>query len=291
VQNKTCIGYANAGMLHGPLRTASRSLIIGVMLLPPSAGADKVLVADELERLSEAHGFRVIGLEAVEDGMGRAEGDELLPRLRRLLESFDHVIVQSPQGGVERVIVLGEKVPFVPPPRSAAKESEEDESETEDGGIVLGTERRGTQHAVEVSLEGPGGKRMSRSLLIDTGADFVVLPTSLVSDLGMPADALDERDMQTANGKVKARVGTLPALWLGRERVPEVVAAFIDDDKLGNGGLLGMSVLSRYTMTIDDDASRLTLAAKGTGGQAPSNGDAGEDGVTSPDQESGQPDE
>jgi clan AA aspartic protease (TIGR02281 family) len=280
-------------MLHGPLRTAFRSFIIGVVLLPLTAEAEKVLVVEELERLSDVHGFHVVGLEAVEEGMGRAEGDELLPRLRRLLESFDHVIVQSPQGGVERVIVLGEKMPFVPAPRSTAAESEEEGSavQTDDGGIVLGTERRGTQHAVKVSLEGPGGRRMSRSLLIDTGADFVVLPTSLVSDLRMSADELEERDMQTANGRVKARVGTLPAVWLGRQRVPEVVAAFIDDDKLGNGGLLGMSVLSRYTMTIDDEAGQLTLAAKGAGEEDASAGDAAGEGGPSRDRNPGEPGE
>jgi clan AA aspartic protease (TIGR02281 family) len=250
-----------------PPRSVLGPTVIGVLLLPLAAAAEKVPVVEELQRLSAAHGFRVIGLQATQDAIGRAEGDELYHRLRRLLEDFDHVIVQSTEGGVERVIVLGEKVPFVPVPQTGAGGPGEDGPETRapGGDIVLETERRGTQHGVQVSIEGSSGKRMARSLLVDTGADFVVLPRSLVSELGIAADKLQERQMQTANGKVKAGVGVIPAVWLGDQRVADVTAAFIEDSKLGNGGLLGMSVLSRYTMTIDDEAGRLTLAAKTAG--------------------------
>ena len=131
------------------------------------------------------------------------------------------------------------------------------------GHIELKTSRRGTQHAVQVSLEGEGGKRVSRELLVDTGADFLVLPSSLLGALGIPADGLRPSEMQTANGKVQARIGSLPAIWLGQNRIENVRAAFLEDAKLGNSGLLGMSVLSRFTLTIDDKAGRLTLDTKG----------------------------
>jgi hypothetical protein len=35
--------------------------------------------------------------------------------------------------------------------------------------------------------------------------------------------------------------------------------AFLDDDKLGGNGLLGMSVLGRYQLTIDDEHDLVTL--------------------------------
>jgi hypothetical protein len=38
--------------------------------------------------------------------------------------------------------------------------------------------------------------------------------------------------------------------------------AFLPDDRLGNNGLLGMSVLGRYQMTIDDQGNRLTLSGR-----------------------------
>jgi clan AA aspartic protease (TIGR02281 family) len=241
--------------------------ISAALLLPLSAAAQRVAVADELERLAAQHGFEVYGVEATEEALGRADGDELFPRLRRLLENFDHVILQSAEGGVERVIVLGEKAPFVPPPAPAPGDDGAD-TPAADGEIVLATQRRGTQHAVEVSVEGQSGKRVQRNLLVDTGADYLVLPSSAIADLGLAADKLEEREMQTANGRVKARVGLVPAVWLEAQRVPDVVAAFIDGEKLGNGGLLGMSVLARYTMTIDDAAGRLTLTAKGAGAES-----------------------
>jgi len=248
-------------------------MILTFVLSLPSAKAERVDVAEELERLAADHGFSIKGLEQVQDAVGRAEGEDLLPRLRRLLEGFDHVILQAPEGGVERIIILGAKVPYEPPPPTEAKdagdqtaaEPTEDgsaEAGKEPGEIVLETVRNGSQHTVKISLEGKDGKRFEQSLLIDTGADQVVLPTSPAAKLGLVPDELSEREMQTANGKLKARFGKIAGLWLGGTRLPNIDAAFIEDGKLGNGGLLGMSVLGSYTMTIDDEKNRLTLSGK-----------------------------
>jgi clan AA aspartic protease (TIGR02281 family) len=96
-------------------------------------------------------------------------------------------------------------------------------------------------------------------LLIDTGADAVVLPTSMIAPLGLEQDALEEREVQTANGRAQALMGTLEAVWLDGERLGGVTVAFLEQEKLGTPGLLGMSVLGRYQMTIDDENNRLTL--------------------------------
>lgn len=262
--------------MKGRLRrrsSAISALILAFLFSLPSAGAERVDVAEELERLAADHGFNIKGLEQVEDAVGRAEGDDLLPRLRKLLEGFDHVILQAPEGGVERIIILGAKVPYEPPPpqepkdegdETAAEPSEDGSPDAgkQSGEIVLETARRGTQHTVKVSLEGKDGKRFDQSLLIDTGADQVVLPASLATRLGLLPEELNEREMQTANGKLKARFGKIAGIWLSETRLPNIDAAFIDDDKLGNGGLLGMSVLGSYTMTIDDENNRLTLSRK-----------------------------
>jgi len=249
------------------LRLATVARISTMLCLPfcaAAGSAEKVLVADELERLAEEHDFTVRGLEQTEEVYGRAAGEKLYPRLRRLLENFDHVIVQSSEGGVERVIVLGEKVPFEPPPQPVPTERAQSEGAeaANDGDIVLLTERRGTQHLVRASLEGASGTKVPRELHVDTGADFVVLPQSLISTMGLKAKDLKEREMQTANGKVNGRIGTLPALWLGENRITDVEVAFIEDGKLGGSGLLGMSVLGRYKMTMDDAENRITLGAK-----------------------------
>ncbi len=236
-----------------------RGILVLILLVSAAAWAQtKVPIGPELERLSAAHDFTVVGLAVTGEAVGRASTEDIYPRLRKLLVDFDHIIVQAPGGGIERVIILGEKTAYVPPspPVTAG-------GATGTGHIELKTSRRGTQHAVQVSLEGEGGKRVSRELLVDTGADFLVLPSSLLGALGIPADGLRPSEMQTANGKVQARIGNLPAIWLGQSRIENIRVAFLDDAKLGNSGLLGMSVLSRYTLTIDDKAGRLTLDPKG----------------------------
>ena len=128
--------------------------------------------------------------------------------------------------------------------------------------IVLESQRRGTSHALSLTLEGDHGQRIARVLLLDTGADFVVLPASLISQLGIQPGALRSQRVQTANGAVDAKLGTLTALWLGDQRVPRVEAAFIDDSKLGSNALLGMSVLNRFRVTIDDEQNRVVLSGK-----------------------------
>ena len=235
------------------------SLAFSVLLAwQPAVGASQVAVAAELQRLAAANGFEVSGLLHTTEAMGRVDTDELYPRLLELLGKFNSVIVQGPAGKIERVIILGPKIPVEAPPVTAESAPAEDK----DGDIVVQTIRRGTAHAVQASLEGESGQRISRTLVVDTGADFVVLPASLLPQLGLPAGAMQKREMQTANGKVSARIGTLPALWLGDTRIPGVQAAFLDDAKLGENALLGMSVLGRYRMTMDDQHGLLTLGRK-----------------------------
>jgi aspartyl protease family protein len=227
--------------------------------------AAHVDVAEELERLMAAHGFTIKSaqLEATRHTSGRAEGDALVPRLRTLLEHFDHVIVQRPDGGVERVIILGEKTAVAPPANAPEPGHEQASGDGEEAGpaaeIVVETQRQGTSHALMLGLEGDGGKRVDRSLLLDTGADYVVLPVSLLGPLGIPSSALRRQPVQTANGRVEAQLGTLNAIWFGDKKITGVATAFIDDSRLGGNALLGMSVLARFRVTIDDAHNQVVL--------------------------------
>lgn len=241
--------------------------LLGSLFFGSAVAVVKVDVAEELERLAAAHGFDILPehLDKTRDHQGRAEFEELMPRLRELLVSFDHIILQTPGGGVERVIILGETVIFTPPDASASagdnKQPEGEEKEG-DGDIVLSTQRKGEQHLVQVSLEGAEGAKVDQQLLVDTGADHLVLPASLLSNLKIPEASLKPTQAQTANGKVDALMGLLDAVSFGEHRITGVTATFIEDDKLGGSALLGMSVLGRYKMTIDDDKNTLTLSKK-----------------------------
>lgn len=249
----------------GQLLASTAPLLIG----PASADAAEVEIAAELARLAEDQGFEVVGGQYLEDALGWVEGDDTYGRVRMLLDRFDHIILQRGGGGIERVIILGKADPSAATPRTQVRVDDgtdggdgDDEPAADGGEIVLETIRTGNQHSVRVALESSSGERIERTLLIDTGADSVVLPVSMIAKLGISGDRLDRREVQTANGKVQAQIGSLPGLWLGTQRVSVVAVAFIDDAKLGNTGLLGMSVLGRYQMTIDDEKGSLTLTRR-----------------------------
>lgn len=218
--------------------------------------AAQVEIGPELNRLATTHGFSVTGVDVLEDERGRSEDIDLYRRLRVLLERFDHILVHGADGDVARVIIMG-RTNANPPPKLQIEPKASPDSAL--GQIELDTVREGAQHSVRVTLEGAGGRRVDRALLIDTGADAVVLPASMIAPLGLDKASLSEREVQTANGRAQALMGTLEAIWLAGERLPKVAVAFLDVDKLGTSGLLGMSVLGRYQMTIDDEKNRLTL--------------------------------
>lgn len=225
-----------------------------------ASAAGPVEVTTELTALAQTHGFEVRGLAETEGGWGRCEGDALYERLRSLLADYDHVILTTAAGSVRRVLILGEKGDWSHP--SAVESGMAGlGDETGDEEIVLPIERQGAQRSVAVRLEGENGARIQKALLIDTGADFVVLPRSFLPRLDIEPDSLRDQEVQTANGKVQAKLGKLSGLWLGETRLAQVEAAFIEDQMLGGNALLGMNVLGRYRLTIDDKRNELRLQA------------------------------
>jgi clan AA aspartic protease (TIGR02281 family) len=115
---------------------------------------------------------------------------------------------------------------------------------------------------VTLTLEGANGRRVQRLLLVDTGADYVVLPSSLIGQLGLAPEGLRQQQVQTANGPTDAALGTLPAVWLKDQRIAGIEVAFIEDSRLGGNALLGMSLLGRFRVTIDDEQGRLVLGGQ-----------------------------
>lgn len=197
-------------------------------------------LAVQLQAYSDRYEIEVKGIEKTLDAAAIHCGEGDKRRIKCLLRDYNYVLIQEKNGKLERVIILQRKIP------------------TPDE-IVLETEKVGNRHTIPAFLTGVSGSRVEVRLLVDTGADYLVLPESMMDGMGVVAEDLEPRKMQTANGLVEANVGQLPALEIGGDLIENIQAAFIADDRLGESKILGMQVLSRYRMTIDDKHRRISL--------------------------------
>lgn len=172
---------------------------------------------------------------------------------------FDHIIVQKPDGGVERVIILGEKAAYVPPatptPAGAAPAS---------GHIELKTTRRGTQHAVQISWRAPVGSGCRGNCWWTPGRTSWSCPIPLLAMLGIDAgEGLRPSEMQTANAARcrHASVACQRSGWgkPGRECPGGLPGGW----NVGHQRSARDEETSRFTLTIDDKGNRSTLRRQG----------------------------
>jgi len=228
------------------------SLLSALFVLSGRSAA--ATLSEELETLAEKFQFEIVGTEFIEDEPAIATEGSLYERLKDLLFEYNHIVLRAPNHGVKKIIVLGRKqpAPEMPPDTEQTGDATDDKSE-------IPTQRQGAHHLITATLVGPSGQQLSQTLMVDTGASFVVLPQSKGAALGFDLFRLPEQKVQTAKGEHAARVGVLKALTLGEETVNDVQVAFIEDSLVGTTALLGMNVLSRFRITIDDERNVLTL--------------------------------
>jgi len=98
--------------------------------------------------------------------------------------------------------------------------------------------------------------------MVDTGASTVVLPKSMIGRLGFTQGELREGWTQTANGRVRTRMGTLRSVDVGSASAQGVTVTFLVNNRLSGAKLPGMSFLQRFRMTIDDANNRIILIAE-----------------------------
>jgi len=84
--------------------------------------------------------------------------------------------------------------------------------------------------------------------------------------LGFTPDNLRTVELQTANGVATAREGVLKSIQLGgpdnNDVIERVAVVFLGDDETGGVALMGMNVLGRYKVTIEDDADQIILVKR-----------------------------
>ncbi|HTO84803.1 MAG TPA: retropepsin-like aspartic protease [Methylomirabilota bacterium] len=132
--------------------------------------------------------------------------------------------------------------------------------------LTITTDRLGAHHVIRAALLGPSGHLQMASFIVDTGATDLVLPDSMIERLGFKESDLEPVQLQTAHGVVQARKGVLKAVQLGgpdnNDEVLRVAAVFLSEDDTGGYALMGMNVLGRYSITIEDDANQIILVRK-----------------------------
>ena len=238
-------------------RTYYATVMLFVLLCLAVGGCSNASAAslrDQLRELAQSEGFEIRGLGLITRDPARQAVGDLRHRIKRLLAGYNYVLIENEAGGIDKLIILA---------RGKAQASYPEApvigSVTLPGEHVIPAKRRGAHQLVEAVLTGPGQSSLPVSLMVDTGASTVVLPRSLMGRLGFTADALRDGWTQTANGRVRAKVGVLRSVAVGTATAENVSVTFLDDKRLNGTRLLGMSFLQRFRMTIDDANSRIIL--------------------------------
>ena len=203
---------------------------------------------EQLGKLAAERGFVIEGLAQLgNEPAGRAEGSTA-EQLRHLLQDYNYVITQARPGVIDAVRIISRRGEGGP------------KNPTQ--GAYIATRRVGAHHQVDATLIGPNHSARSVALMIDTGATTLVLPSSMIPELGFAASDLQDGASQTASGTVPVKLGLLRTVRIGGASAANVEVSFIDDSKLQGNLLLGMSFLKRYKMTIDDASNELILMAR-----------------------------
>ena len=188
--------------------------------------------------------IKVLGLERIQNEDKIRTRGTLEQQLEQLLVSYNHIVSRTPKGDIERIVIVNKK----------------QKSETQN--IVLPTTHQGNHYMVSAAISGNGSLWENMEMVVDTGADIVVLPESMIAKLGMTQTKFTTQSMQTANGMTNAKLGSLHSIKLAGETIENVQVAFIADKLLGTNRLLGMSALNKYQINIDDQLQLITLIKK-----------------------------
>lgn len=201
----------------------------------------------QVEALAARSGFIVEGLERIGSDPAREVEGTPAERLKALLREYNYLVVLGRAGTLEKVRISSRKA---------------DEAKGAADAATVPTTRVGSHHQVEAMIVGPNGVAETVPLIVDTGASTLVLPDSMIPELGFAPETLRPGKSQTAVGQVQVKMGMLRSVRLGAVTAEEVEVSFIADRKLGGTKLLGMSFLQRFRMTMDDTRNELILLAK-----------------------------
>ncbi|GAK51890.1 designed protein CTPR3 [Candidatus Moduliflexus flocculans] len=103
--------------------------------------------------------------------------------------------------------------------------------------------------------------QITRPFILDTGASYTIISPRMVKELYLKPVLLQEDVMlQTANGQIKAPLVNLQTVQIGTSKTKNVTAAIHEFDTSSTVfGLLGLSFLNRFQLTVDAEHRRIIL--------------------------------
>ena len=136
--------------------------------------------------------------------------------------------------------------------------SQEPESKKD---IIIPLKKIGGSFVVQATLN----KNRTAHLILDTGASLTVLSTTIAIDLGILGTTDNELlTVNTAGGSVQVNVNYLSSINIGNARAENIAVAIHDLPDIPEQieGLLGMSFLKHFLITLDAEHARLILRPK-----------------------------
>ncbi len=149
--------------------------------------------------------------------------------------------------------------PAAQPPRQGdASEDRADGRASEPGLARVPIARSGKSLIVQVRLNGT----REATLILDTGADITILSHAIALDLGLfPSSANPTVTLNTVGGQVRADVVRIGSVLVGEAEARDVLAVIHDlpDAPTGIDGLLGLTFLDKFVVTLDVQKGELQL--------------------------------
>ncbi|MBF0570294.1 MAG: clan AA aspartic protease [Candidatus Omnitrophica bacterium] len=103
--------------------------------------------------------------------------------------------------------------------------------------------------------------KVHASLIVDTGSPVVMLTSAFVQKLDLDTSQSKVGYVEILNGKYKAAAVSLNNVRLGESKAQDVSAAVLLEDSKGlKDGLLGLSFLSKFHFTLDQNGQKLILS-------------------------------
>jgi len=124
-----------------------------------------------------------------------------------------------------------------------------------------------TQSAMQLKYQDQNGSmivqgkvnHISMTFILDTGASLVVIPPNIAKQAHIDMNNAKPITLQTANGAAQSFLINLSNITVGQLHQSNVRATIQTVSPNPNIGLLGMSFLSAYKMSIDHDRHLITL--------------------------------